>query len=78
MALGSSQSILQVGILFFVTLNGLSVSKELKDFTFLKEHDGSITGIEDGIQQIKLAGIFHIYGIVNMRLYNEILLFRFN
>ena len=61
MALGSSQSVLQVGVLFFVTLNGLISSKELKDFTFVKEHDGSLAGIEGGIQQIKLAGIFPIY-----------------
>ena len=80
MALRPLISILHFGIVFFRISNSLSDSKKTKGFTFLKEHDGSITGIEDGFQQIKLAGILHIYGIVNMRLYNhnELLLSSFN
>ena len=58
MTLRQYKSILQVGIVVLIILNGVSASKELKGFSFLKEHDGSITGVEDGIQQIKLAGIF--------------------
>ena len=65
MALRPSQSILHFGIVFFIFLNSLSDSKKSSGFTFLKEHDGSMTEIEDGFQQIKLAGIFYIHGIVN-------------
>ena len=67
MALRPFQSILHLGIVFFVISTSSSASKESNGFTFLKEHDGSIAGIEGGIQQIKLAGIFPIFYSCNKK-----------
>ena len=48
--------ILQAGILLLFGINSSASSIEPKGFGFQKEHDGSIIGMEDGVQQIAIAG----------------------
>ena len=46
-----------------------------KGFGFQKEHDGSLIGFEDSIQQIHLAGVYictwNIYSFCKIKLYDE-------
>ena len=37
-------------------ISGSSHSRQPKGFGFQKEHDGSVIGMEDGVQQIEIAG----------------------
>ena len=55
--------ILHGGILLLFGINSSASSREPKGFGFQKEHDGSILGMEDGVQQIAIAGtITYIFG----------------
>ena len=50
------KSIWQVSSLLLCILNGsFGIGK---GFSFQKEHDGSLIGFEDSIQQIHLAGVY--------------------
>ena len=50
------KSILQVSSLLLCILNGsFGIGK---GFGFQKEHDGSLIGLKDSIQQIHLAGVY--------------------
>ena len=49
-------SIVLLGVILPMFINGSSYSRQPKGFGFQKEHDGSVIGMEDGVQQIKIAG----------------------
>ena len=44
------------GIIIPMFINGSSYSRQPKGYGFQKEHDGSVIGMEDGVQQIRMAG----------------------
>ena len=48
--------IVLLGNLLPLFIRGSSCSSQPKGFGFQKEHDGSVIGMEDGVQQIKIAG----------------------
>ena len=45
---------------------GFTKQNNIKGFGFQKEHDGSIFGMEDGIQQIAITGIPVHLGILKL------------
>ena len=49
--------IVLLSVVLPLLIKGSSCSSQPKGFGFQKEHDGSVIDMENGVQQIKIAGI---------------------
>ena len=68
-----SASIALLGIIIPMLINGSSYSRQPKGFGFQKEHDGSIIGMEDGVQQIRIAGTVYWCFVFSLLVFSKFL-----